>query len=43
MRDIDGLKFSMLILQKKQGQIFQQIKWDKIELNTPIDEKIFEK
>lgn len=41
-KEINGLKFSMTRTQKVEGQVFQEIKFDKIELNVPIDEKIFD-
>ena len=40
---INGLKFIMARTQKIDGQDFQAIKLDKIELNVPVDEKIFDK
>jgi hypothetical protein len=43
MKTIDGLKFSMSLLQKIKGQLYLSIKWNKIELGVPVDEKIFEK
>lgn len=42
LKEIDGVKFFMSRDSKMQGQIFQTVKYDKIELNTAIDEKIFE-
>ena len=42
IKEISGLKFSMSRSQKIEGQEFQAIKFDKIELNVTIDEKIFE-
>ncbi len=41
IKDVNGLKFSMTRTKKIGGQDFQLIKFDKIELNVPIDEKIF--
>lgn len=38
---INGLKFAMTRTQKIMGQDFAAIKLDKIELNVPVDEKIF--
>jgi hypothetical protein len=40
-KDVNGLKFSFMISQKIQGQAFQEIKYEKVELNVPVDEKIF--
>ena len=41
MKSINGLQFSFLLIQKIQGQTFLSVKWDKIELNVPVNEKIF--
>ena len=41
MKNINGLQFSFLLIQKIQGQTFLSVKWDKIELNVPVNEKIF--
>jgi hypothetical protein len=43
MRTINGLQFCMFLTQKIRGQVYLSIKWDKIELGMPVDEKIFEK
>ncbi len=40
-KDVGGLKFAMTRIQKIMGQVFQEIKLDKIELNVPVDENIF--
>ena len=40
---INGLKFVTSIVKKIDGNVFQDIKYDKIELNVPLDEKIFKK
>lgn len=40
-REVNGLKFAMTRTQKVMGQDFASIKLDKIELNVPVDEKIF--
>jgi opacity protein-like surface antigen len=40
-KEINGLKFAMTRTQKVMGQLFIEIKLDKIELNVPVDEKIF--
>lgn len=42
LKEIGGVKFFMSRDSKIQGQIFQTVKFDKIELNVPVDEKIFE-
>jgi len=41
-KEINGLKFSMNFTQQIDGQTFQEVKYDKVELNVPIDAKIFE-
>lgn len=40
---INGLQFAMHRSQKINGEVFQEIKLDKVELNVPVDEKIFKK
>jgi hypothetical protein len=42
-KDFKGLKFPTMRDQKIQGETFQSIKINTIELNVPIDEKIFDK
>jgi hypothetical protein len=42
IKEFGGVKFFMSRSQKIEGQEFQNIKFDKIELNVTIDEKIFE-
>jgi hypothetical protein len=42
LKEISGVKFFMSRDSKIQGQIFQTVKFDKIELNVPVDEKMFE-
>jgi len=42
IKDFGGLKFTMQRDQKISGQIFQSIHFEKIELNVPVDEKIFD-
>jgi hypothetical protein len=42
LKEINGLKFFMMRSQKIEGQEFQSIKMDKVELNVPVDEKIFD-
>jgi len=43
IKDFNGLKFSTSRTQKTGGQVFQEVHFDKIELNVPVDEKIFDK
>ncbi len=43
LKDFNGVKFYMTRESKIEGQVFQSVKYDKIELNVPVDEKIFEK
>ncbi len=43
MKTINGLQFCMSLIQKIKGQLYLSLKWDKIELGVPVDEKIFEK
>lgn len=40
-KEINGVKFFMTRNSEIEGQVFQTIKFEKIELNVPIDEKIF--
>lgn len=42
-KDIAGLKFSMSITQKMNGQEFQSIIMTNVDLNATVDEKIFNK
>ena len=42
-KEYNGLKFVMTKTQKIDGQTFQEIKYTTIELNVPVDEKIFDK
>jgi hypothetical protein len=42
LKEIGGVKFFMTRNQKIEGRDYQLIKFDKIELNVPIDKKIFE-
>ena len=42
LKEFDGVKFFMTRDSKINGEIFQTVKFDKIELNVTIDEKIFE-
>jgi hypothetical protein len=41
-KDISGLKFSAHFVRKIDGIVFQEVKYDKIELDVPVDEKLFE-
>lgn len=41
IKEINGLKFSMHFVQKIANQVLQDVKYEKIELNVPVDEKIF--
>jgi len=43
LKEINGVKFFMTRDSKMNGEVFQTIKYDKIELNVTIDEKVFEK
>ena len=40
-KDFNGLKFSMTRIKKAEGQVVQEIKLTSVELNVPVDEKIF--
>jgi len=42
-KEFGGVKFNTSIMQKIGGQTFQEIHLSKIDVNVPIDEKIFEK
>lgn len=42
VKDVNGVKFFMHRDSKVEGQVFQSIQFEKIELNVPIDEKIFD-
>ncbi len=41
IEEINGLKFCKHFTTKIEGQVYQEVKYDKIELNIPVDEKIF--
>ncbi len=43
IKDINGVKFAMVRTQTANGNELQTIKLDKMELNVPIDEAIFNK
>jgi hypothetical protein len=42
LKDFNGTKFYLTRTQKIEGQEFQTIKFDKLELNVAIDEKVFD-
>lgn len=42
-KEFGGLKFYMTRIQKMNGQAFQTISYTNVELNVPVDEKIFNK
>jgi hypothetical protein len=43
LKDVNGLKFFMTRTQKVGGEVVQEFHFDKVELDTPMDEKIFDK
>ncbi|MBL7744720.1 MAG: hypothetical protein JNN00_14710 [Chitinophagaceae bacterium] len=43
LKEMNGVKFYMTRTQKIDGQEFQSVKFDKIELDVTIDEKVFDK
>jgi len=43
MKDVGNVKFSMMRSVQSGGQTLQEVHFDKIELDIPIDEKIFDK
>ena len=43
LKDFNGTKFYMTRTQKMNGEVFQTTTYTNIELNVPIDEKIFDK
>jgi outer membrane lipoprotein-sorting protein len=43
VKDIGNVKFSMMRSVQSGGQTIQEVHFDKIELDVPIDEKIFDK
>ncbi len=43
IKDFGNLKFSLSRSQKMNGQVFQEVHFDKLELDVPVDEKIFDK
>lgn len=42
LKEVNGVKFFMTRDSKIEGQVFQTVKYEKVELNVTIDEKIFE-
>lgn len=40
-KDINGLKFCMHFIVKIEEKVFQEVTYEKIELNVPVDQKIF--
>ncbi|MBI5372213.1 MAG: outer membrane lipoprotein-sorting protein [Sphingobacteriales bacterium] len=42
-KDFGGLKFACTRSQQANGQVFQEVNYDKVELNVPVDEAIFKK
>jgi len=43
VKDFSGIKFSMSRVVKTGGQTIQEVHFDKVELDVPVDEKIFDK
>jgi opacity protein-like surface antigen len=43
LKDFNGIKFFMTRSSEAAGQVFQEINFTTIELNVPVDEKIFNK
>ncbi len=41
IKEVNGLKFCMHFIQKIEGNAFQDVTYEKIELNIAVDEKIF--
>ena len=42
LKEVNGVKFFMTRDSKIEGQVFQTVKYEKVELNVTVDEKIFE-
>jgi hypothetical protein len=42
-KTVNGLQFCCQFIQKIEGKVFQDVKYTAIELNIPVDEKIFAK
>ena len=43
VKDIGNIKISMMRSVQSGGQTLQEVHFDKVELDVPIDEKIFDK
>ena len=43
VKEFGGVKFTMTRTQSVEGQVFQEIKLEKVELDVTIDEKVFDK
>jgi len=43
IKEFNGLKLALTRTQKIDGQVFQEIKINTVEVNVPIDEKVFDK
>jgi len=43
VKDIGNVKFAMMRSVQSGGQTLQEVHFDKIELDVPVDEKIFDK
>ena len=43
VKDVGSVKFAMTRSVQAGGQILQEVHFDKVELDVPIDEKIFDK
>ena len=43
IKEFNGVKFAMTRTQKMNGQVFQEITYNTIEIDVPIDEKIFDR
>lgn len=43
VKEVNGLKFAHTRTMKMGGQVFQEVTFDSMELNTPVDEKVFDK
>jgi hypothetical protein len=43
VKDVNNLKFSMARSVQAGGQTLQEVHFDKVELDVPVDEKIFDK
>jgi len=43
IKDFGNIKLSMSRIQKSNGQVVQEVHFEKMELDVPLDEKIFDK